>query len=128
MAPKSISLNPAKITGEIDAMVNRNDVVTNETRTKTFRWLFYISLFQLLACFIFPVIVFPKQVLFHIEMLNALTVGLLFGIYFLGVNIYGVFIDKRRRPIYVVIITFIGLWTLWTIITWLYIEHMRYLT
>jgi hypothetical protein len=103
-------------------------MVTDESRTKTFRWLFYLSLFQLLACFVFPAIVFPKQILFSMEMLNALTVGLLFGLYFLGVNIYGVCVDKARRPIYVSIIIFIGLWTLWTIVTWLHIEHMHYLT
>jgi hypothetical protein len=109
-------------------MVNKNDMVINERQIKTFRWLFYISLFQLLACLIFPVIMFPKQILFYIEMLNALTVGLLFGLYFLGVNIYGIFIDKRRRPIYIVTIIFLGVWTIWSIITWLYIEHMHYLT
>jgi hypothetical protein len=55
-------------------------------------------------------------------------VGLLFGLFFLGVNIYGIFIDKIRRPLYIVIIIFLGAWTVWTIITWLYIEHMYYLT
>jgi hypothetical protein len=109
-------------------MANKNDIVINENKIKTFRWLFYISLFQLFACFIFPIILFPIQVLLYIEMLNALTVGLLFGLYFLGVNIYGTFIDKRRRPIYIVIIIFISVWTIWTIMTWLYIEHMYYLT
>ncbi len=109
-------------------MVNGNDVVINENKIKTFRWLFYISLFQLLVCFVFPAIIFPAKVLLAIELLNALTVGLLFGLYFLGVNVYGFFIDRRRRPVYLVIIIFISVWTIWTIITWLYIEHMRYLT
>jgi len=109
-------------------MANQNDVVTSQTRTKTFRWLFYMSLFQLLACLIFPAIVFPKQVLFYIEMLNLLTVGLLFGLYFLGVNIYGILVDKTRRPIYIVMIVFVSMWTVWAIVTWLYIEHMHYLT
>lgn len=109
-------------------MVNKNDMVINESQIKTFRWLFFISLFQLLACFIFPVILFPIQVLLYIEILNALTVGLLFGLYFLGVNIYGILIDKRRRRIYIVTIIFISVWTIWTIISWLYIEHMYYLT
>ena len=109
-------------------MANEKNVVTNEAQVKTFRWLFYISLFQLLACLIFPVIVFPSQILFNIEILNVLTVGLLFGLYFLGVNVYGMFVDKRRRPIYVAIMVFIGMWAIWTVITWLYIEHMHYLT
>jgi len=116
------------MTGEIDAMANKNDMVISENKIKTFRWLFYISLFQLLACLMFPVIMFSKQILFYIEMLNVLTVGLLFGLYFLGVNIYGIFIDKRRRPIYIGITISISMWTIWTIITWLYIEHMYYLT
>lgn len=109
-------------------MVNKNEIVISENKIKTFRWLFYISLLQLLVCFIFPIILFPKQVLLSIELLNALTVGLLFGLYFLGVNIYGIFIDKRRRSIYIAIAISIGVWTIWTIITWLYIEHMYYLT
>lgn len=109
-------------------MVNKNEIVINENKIKTFRWLFYISLLQLFACFIFPVILFPIQVLLYIEIFIALTVGLLFGLYFLGVNIYGIFLDKRRRTVYIVIIIFISVWTIWTIITWLYIEHMYYLT
>ena len=109
-------------------MENANDIAINENKIKTFRWLFYISLFQLLACFLFPIILFPIQALFNIEILIALTGGLLIGIYFLGVNIYGTIIDKRRRPVYVVIIAFVCMWTIWSIITWLYIEHMDYLT
>jgi hypothetical protein len=53
--------------------------------------------------------------------------GLLFGLYFLGVNIYGVFIDKTRLPLYVGIIMIISLWLLWAVISWLYIERMDYL-
>jgi hypothetical protein len=109
-------------------MENKNDTVINENKIKTFRWLFYFSLFQLLACFIFPVFLFPIQVLLSIEILIVLTVGLLFGLYFFGVNIYGLFIDKRRSPIYIVIIIFISAWTIWAVITWLFIEHMHYLT
>ena len=108
-------------------MVNKNDIVISGNKIKTFRWLFYISLLQLLACFIFPAILFPVQAL-YIELFIALTVGLLFGLYFLGVNIYGIFIDRRRRKVYILITIFIGLWTIWTIITWIYIEHMYYLT
>jgi hypothetical protein len=109
-------------------MVNNNDIVIIENKIKTFRWLFYISLFQLLLCFIFPIILFPIQVLLSIELLIAHTVGLLFALYFLGVNIYGIFIDKSRLRLYIVIIIFISVWTVCTIITWLYIEYMGYLT
>ena len=109
-------------------MANKNDIVKNENKIKTYRWLFYISVFQLLVCLIFPIIIFPIQVLLYLEILIALTVGLLFGLYLLGVSIYGVFIDKSRLPIYIVIIIFVSVWTIWTIITWRYIEHMAYLT
>ena len=81
-----------------------------------------------MVCLIVPTIIFPIQVLLYIEILNTLTVGLLFGLYLVGVSIYGVFIDKSRLPVYIVIIIFISAWTVWTIITWLYIEHMYYLT
>jgi hypothetical protein len=102
-------------------------MVSNENKIKTFRWLFYISLFQLIVCIIFPALIFPGKVLLIIEALIALTMGLLFALYFLGVNIYGFIIDKSRRPIYIALIIFIGLWTIWSIITWTYIEHMHYL-
>jgi len=125
---KIISLYTVKKNGEIDAMAKKNDIEINENKIKTFRWFFYISLFQLLVCLIFPIILFPSQVLLYIEILVALTVGLLFGLYFMGVSIYGIFVDKSRLRLYIVIIIFIGVWTIWTIITWLYIEHMNYLT
>lgn len=100
----------------------------NDNKVKTFRWLFYFSLLQLLACLVFPVFLFSSQVLLSIELLVVLTVGLLFGLYFLGVSIYGLFVDKKKRPIYIVIIILISVWAIWAVLTWLYIEHMRYLT
>lgn len=99
-----------------------------ENRVKTFRWLFYLSLFQLLACLILPVFLFPSQVRLSFELLVVLSVGLLFGLYFMGVNICGLFIDKTRRPIYGAIIILISLWVIWAILTWLFIEQMHYLT
>lgn len=98
-----------------------------ENQIKTFRWLFHLSLFSLALCFIAPIIIFPTQILLSVEILNALTVGLLFGIYFLGVNIYGLVIDKKRRLIYVGVIIFITAWILWAVISWFFIEHMDYL-
>lgn len=109
-------------------MENRVYASRSKNRVKTFRWLFYFSMFQLLACFAFPMIMFRMKILLVIEALNALTVGLLFGLYFMAVNIYGVQIDKKRRPLYIAIIIFICMWIIWAVITWRYIEHMRYLT
>ena len=109
-------------------MKHMNQTILHKNRIKTVRWLFYLSLFQLLACFAFPAIMFPAKVLLPIELLNALTVGMLFGLYFLGVNIYGLVLDKRRHALYKAMIVFIVLWAIWVAITWRYIERMRYLT
>ncbi|MGD8456462.1 MAG: hypothetical protein PVF83_08765 [Anaerolineales bacterium] len=87
-----------------------------------------MSLFQLLLCLLVPLFLFPIQVLLPIEAFIALTIGLLFVLYFLGVNIYGIFIDKARRTIYIVITALMGLWIAWAVITWLFIDHMHYLT
>lgn len=87
-----------------------------------------MSCFQLMVCFIFPVILFPIQVLLPIELFVALTVGLLFGLYSLAVNIYGIFIDKRRQTVYVVLTVIISLWIIWAVLTWVFIDHMHYLT
>lgn len=109
-------------------MVNENDIAINENRIKTFRWLFYMSLFQLSVCLIIPAILMPFHSLLIIEILIALTIGLLFGLYFMGVCIYGIFIDKSRFRLYIAVVSFVSVWTLWSIITWIYIEHMSYLT
>ena len=109
-------------------MKNASHTVPNKNRIKTVRWLFYLSLFQLLACFAFPAIMFPARVLLPIEFLNALTVGMLFGLYFLAVNVYGFVLDRGRRPLYAAMIVFVALWAVWTVVTWRYIEHMHYLT
>ena len=96
-------------------------------KIKTLRWLFYFSLFQILAFFAFPAIVFPRQVVIDMECLAALTFGILFAVYSLSVNIYGLFIDKKRKLLYLIMTVLTGGWILWAIITWTYIEHMDYL-
>lgn len=108
-----------------------NDLSSENSRIKAFRWLYCFSLVQLMACFAFPVIFFGTariKVLVAIQLLNALTVGLLFGLHFLAVNIYGMFVDKNRRPLYTAIIIYICFWAIWAAISWAYIEHMGYLT
>jgi len=107
-------------------MENRNDIDTN--KIKTFRWLFYMSLFQLLMCLIFPIIIFPIHIILYIEILNALTVALLFGLYLMGVCVYGIYVDKSRIRLYIAVVIFVSLWTIWAIISWCFIEHMLYLT
>ncbi len=112
-------------------MAIKKHTAVNENRIRVFRWLFCFSLLQLLACFAFPLIFFRIRMiktLLVIEFLNALTVGLLFGLYFMAVNIYGLFVDKKWRPLCAAIIVYVSMWTIWAAITWRYIEHMKYLT
>lgn len=101
-----------------------------DVRIKTFRWLFYMSLSPIVVLFLFPVLAFsaaPIKVVFWLEMLGALTVGVLFALFFLAVNVYGALVDSRRRRLYVVAIVLMSAWISWAIISWTYIEHMDYL-
>ena len=102
-------------------------MVTTENRLKTFRWVFHINLLQLLAYFIVPAFIFPGRFLLHIELISALTLGLVVGLFFLLVNVCGLYIDKGRRTLYITMVSLVGLWFLWAIITWTYIEHMDYI-
>jgi len=61
------------------------------------------------------------------EIMAALTVGVLFALFSLIVNIYGLVIDKGRKPLYIVMTVVMSSWILWAVITWLCIEHMDYL-
>jgi hypothetical protein len=108
-------------------MVEKVSVVTSENKIKTYRWFFHISLLQLLAFFIVPVLVFPTRLVLHIEIISALTLGLVVALFFLLVNVCGLFIDISRRLLYVVMIIFVGLWFLWAVISWSFIERMDYL-
>jgi len=108
-------------------MVNEGSLLVNENKIKTFRWFFYISLLQLLAFFVVPAFVFPNRLVLHIEIISALTLGLVVGLFFLLVNVCGFYIDKSRRLVYVSMLIIIGLWFLWAVITWSYIEYMDYI-
>lgn len=108
-------------------MTGKNEMVTKENKIKTFRWLFYISLLQLLVFFIVPIFIYPMEYLFYLEILAALTLGLVFGVFFLGVNIYGLLVDSRRRRLYIMMTILISAWIVWSVISWWYIQHMDYL-
>ena len=104
----------------------------NVDKIKTYRWLFYISLFQILVLFAVPMVILrdvdvPAKTLLSLELLAALTVGVLFALFFLGINIYGLFVDKHRKGLYVVMIVLMTSWVLWAAVTWSYIEYMDYL-
>lgn len=108
-------------------MSNADSIATKENKIKTFRWFFYVSLLQLTAYFVVPIFIFPPGYILHIEMISALTLGLVVGLFFLLVNISGLYIDKRRRSLYIVIMILIAIWFLWAVISWLYIEYMDYI-
>ncbi len=96
-------------------------------KNKTLRWLFYISSFQLLVFFIVPVLIYPAEFLPYMEILAALTVGVIFALFFLFVNIYGLLVDGGRKRLYITMAILMGCWIVWAVVSWLYIEYMDYL-
>ena len=110
-------------------MVSEMKQVDTVYKTRTYRWLFYMSVFSIVFFLIFPILVFPIpfNIIIYLEIVAALTVGVLFALYFLGVNIYGIFADKHRKRLYVVLIILMSAWIIWAIISWKYIQYMDYL-
>jgi hypothetical protein len=98
-----------------------------EYRIKTSRWLFYFSCFQIAALFVIPALLYPARILFSMQLMAALTVGVLFAIFSLIVNIYGLFIDKKRKALYIIFAFTMAGWIIWAVVSWTYIEHMDYL-
>ena len=103
------------------------DMAVNQNRIKTFRWYFYIALLQILLYFIVPAVLFPNRMVKHVEIISALTLGLLVGVFFLLVNVLGLFIDKSRRTLYISMLSIIAIWFIWAFISWSFIESMDYL-
>jgi hypothetical protein len=108
-------------------MANMSSSAPIGNKIKTYRLFFYISLFQLLAFFIVPALIFPSRFVLHIEIISALTLGLALALFFLLVNVCGLFIDRIRRWLYIAMIAFMGLWFIWAAVTWSYIERMDYI-
>ena len=108
-------------------MINTINAQIIDNKVKTFRWLFYISLLPILILFVFPLVVFHTRIILYLEILAALTVGVLVALFFLGVNIYGIYVDRKRKNLYSVLIFLMSSWVLWAVISWTYIEYMDYL-
>lgn len=96
-------------------------------RTKTFRWYFYIALTQFLMYFIVPAIIFPGKIIKDIEIISALTLGVMVGLFFGLVNLLGLFHDKPRRRLYQTVLILLALYFVWVVISWSFIEKMDYL-
>lgn len=127
-------LNHGKKTGRIyfDTLNFKTYILRlNSTnyKVKTFRWMFILSIIPIFCLFTFPLIIFrfPIKVTLRLELLGILTVGVLFALFLLGISIYGVFIDKHRKHLYIFMITLMIVWVLWACFSWTYIEHMDYL-
>jgi len=102
-------------------------VATAENRVKTFRWYFYIALGQFLLYFIVPLFLFPRRVIVDIEIISALTLGILVGAFLLLVALLGLFLDRMRRIVYVATSSLIAVYFLWAFVSWAFMEHMDYL-
>ena len=98
-----------------------------DEKAKTFRLYYYIALIQTIMYFIGPVFVFPGRVVKDIEVISALSFGLVFGLFFGLVNILGLFFDRSRRVIYIIILSVIFLYFIWAAVSWSFIERMDYL-
>ena len=98
-----------------------------DKKIKNFRLYYYIALIQILMYFIVPVFLLPGQVIKDIEIVSALTFGLVVALFFGLVNILGLFFDKSRRIIYGTMLFIITLYFIWAILSWSFIERMDYL-
>ncbi len=101
--------------------------VTVNNRVKTFRWYFYIASTQFLMYFFVPVLIFPGKVIKDIEVVSALTLGTVVGIFFGLVNAIGFVLDKSRRTLYVILSSVIAAYLAWVAVSWALIERMDYL-
>ena len=108
-------------------ILEMENLMEQENKIKACRWLFYITLFQTAVFFIVPVFLFPAKLILYLEIMAAMTLGVIFALFFLGVNIYGFFIDKGRRWLYLPLTVFLSGWIVWAVVSWAYIEHMDYL-
>ena len=100
---------------------------TVNSRTKTFRWYFYIALAQFSMYFIVPLMIFPGKVIKDIEVISALTLGTVVGMFFGLVNVIGLILDKPRRILHVIMLSIIAAYLAWVIVSWVFIDRMDYL-
>ena len=108
-------------------MTNTKERTIPAQTTKTFRWYYYIALTQFLMYFIVPALIFPGKVIKDIEIISALTFGLVVGLFFGLVNLAGLFYDRSRRYCYGIGLLLITLYFIWAIVSWSFIERMDYL-
>jgi len=102
-------------------------LVRTESRVKIYRWYYYLALTQFLLYFIVPMLIFPGRVIKDVEIISALTLGLLVGLFFLLVNLLGLFLDRERRVLYIASVSVIAVYFSGAFVSWSYIEHLDFL-
>ena len=109
--------------------MNKMDGISSakEKWIRIFRWYFYIAAIQLSLYFIVPVLIFPGRLAMDIEVISALSLGVIVCVFFLLVNILGWFLDRGRRILYGSLISLMVVYFIWVIISWSFIERMDYL-
>ena len=98
-----------------------------KSRVKTYRWYYYFALTQLLLYFIVPMLIFPARIVKGVEVISALTLGPLVGLFFFLVSTIGLFLDRGRQVLYIVSMSIIVLYFFGVFLSWAYIEHLDFL-
>ena len=95
-----------------------------ENRVKIYRWYYYLALAQFLLYFIVPIFLFPGRLIKDVEIISALSLGLAVGLFFLLVNIIGLLIDRKRRTVYIISLSIIGVYFTGALVAWSRLEHL----
>ena len=99
----------------------------SDNQIKVYRWYYLFALAQLILYFVVPMIIFPGQVIKDIQVISSLTLGPLVGLFFGLVSLTGLFLDRTRRPLYLVSLAVIVLYLAGVILSWAYIEQLDFL-
>lgn len=104
-----------------------NESSRHESRIKIYRWYYYFAVTQFLLYFIVPVLIFPGAVVKNIEVISALTLGLPVGLFLLLVSVAGLFLDRKRRGLYIATASVVAIYFSAAIISWSHIERLDFL-
>lgn len=96
-------------------------------RIRAFRCFFWVSALQVLLFFLVPALTFPVAYVLHVEIISALTVGLVVAVFFGMVNLCGLAVDRRRRLLYGATLVVVGSWLIWAAVSWTFIHRMDYI-
>ena len=113
---------------EHESMVRSDHRPTkSENRVKIYRWYYYFALAQIVLYFTVPLIVFPGRIVKGAQVISALTLGPVVGLFFFLVSTIGLFLDKGRRALYITTMSVMALYLIAVILSWAYIEYLGFL-